>query len=120
MNVYQPRASHRFPIKPLRHWQKNPPTPFGIQVPAFKHDSLLHILFARIICAIVVVDIVVIGTNVVVLVVVVATISSHRTPVKLGKQTHTKPPTDVSEHVPWLKQGSIEHGLGGAVIRIAK
>jgi hypothetical protein len=47
-------------------------------------------------------------------------ISSHRVPVKFGKQTHTKPPIDVSEHAPPLKQGKIAQGLGGAVIRIAK
>lgn len=66
------------------------------------------------------IGIITIGTNVVVLVIIVVTISSHRTPVKLGGQIQTKPPTDVSEHVPPWKQGKIAHGLGGAVTRIAR
>lgn len=66
------------------------------------------------------IGIITIGTNVVVRVNIVVTISSHRTPVKVAGQTQTKPPIDVSEHVPPLKQGNIAHGLGGAVIRIAR
>ena len=61
-----------------------------------------------------------IGGNVVVRVVTVVTISSHRAPVKFGGQIQAKPPTDVSEHVPPWKQGKIAHGLGGAVARIAR
>ena len=94
-----------------------------MQLPAFKHELLVQTSTVRIICTTVVVVIVVvmiIGAKVVVLVVIVVAISSHRVPVKFGAQTHTKPPSDVSEQVPPLKQGSIEHGLGAAVIRSAK
>jgi hypothetical protein len=57
---------------------------------------------------------------VVVVVVFIVTISSHRIPVKFGKQIHAKPPIDVSVHLPPWKHGKIAHGLGGVVIRITK
>ncbi len=70
----------------------------------------------RLICPVVVL----VASVIAMVVIIVAAISSQRVPVKLGGQTQTKPPTDVSEHVPPLKQGRIAHGLGGAVIRKAK
>jgi hypothetical protein len=96
IKFYLPRASHRFPTNPLRQVHRNPPTPFGVQLPAFKHGLSVHTSVVRIICPIVdaIVVIVIGGIGNVV------TKSSHRTPVKFGKQTHTKPPTDVSEHLP--------------------
>jgi len=79
----------------------------------FKHRVLFsQISFVRIICASVLVGGVVESW--------VVTWSSHRTPAKPIGQTQTKPPIDVSEHVPPLKHGRIAHALGGVVVRRAK
>lgn len=58
--------------------------------------------------------VVVVIVVVVVLLVVIG--SSHRTPVKFGAQEQKKPPSDVVEHVPPLKQLNIVHGLGVVVV----
>ena len=110
------RASHRLPANPFKQLQKNPPTPFGVQLPAFKHGLSLHTSTARVTCSIVVVIIICI----VLVVVGSEMISSQRAPVKFRAQTQIKPPVDVSEHVPPLKQGRIEHGLGRVVTCNAK
>jgi hypothetical protein len=49
-------------------------------------------------------------------VVVVVRESSHRGPLKFGRQTQVKLFIDVSEQIPPLKHGNIEHGLGNVVM----